>query len=133
MIYSFVVDRLKSVDALGGKLYPVGVCIDDIYTADNDFAFAVYTFKSRTPIKDLEGDLHHYVDEVIIDFVGRLYDGIHGLYAAVEAAFDMQDSSTDSGEYIFSVDCSSPEADAFDAEYGLLRRTMLVTIQWCPV
>lgn len=133
MIYDFIVDRLKSVDSLKGNLFPTGVCIDDIYSADDsDFFFAVYTFKSRTPVRDLEGDLHHYVEEVTIDFVGKLYDQLHIRYDAVEAAFQVLNEETQTGEYIYSVTCSSPEPDAFDPDFGLLRRSMLVTIHWVP-
>lgn len=133
MIYNFVVDRLEQVDGMKDRIFPVGVNIDDIYTADNDFFFSVYNFQRRTPEYDLEGDLHHYTEEIVVDFIGRLYDKLHEAYAAVENAFCVGDISTDTGEYIFSVRCSSPQPDAFDPEYGLLRRTMLVTIQWCPV
>ena len=132
MIYDFVVDRLKQAKELGENIFPVGVNIDDIYTADNDFAFTVYTFKRRTPIYDLEGELHHYADDIIVDFIGRVYDRIHAMYDAAEEVFTVSDSDTEAGEYIFSARCSSPEPDAYDAEYGLLRRTMLVAIDWCP-
>lgn len=131
MIYDFIVDRLKQAEGLGENIFPVGVNIDDIYTADNDFAFTVYTFNRRTPEYDLEGDLHHYTDEVIIDFIGRMYHTIHAMYDATEKAFTVSDLDTGAGEYIFSSRCTSPEPDAFDADHGLLRRTMLVTIQWC--
>lgn len=133
MIYDYVVDRLLQADGLGKNVFPVGVNIDDIYTADNDFSFTVYTFKSRQPHYDLEGDLHHYTEEVIVDFVGRLYGKIHALYDAVETAFTECNVATDTGEYICSAHCSSPEPDAFDVDYGLLRRTMLVTIDWYPI
>lgn len=133
MIYDFVVNRLEQADGLGENIFPVGVNIDDIYTADNDFFFTVYTFKGRQPQYDLEGDLHHYTEEVIVDFIGRIYSTIHALYDAAEASFVGCDFDTDTGEHICSVRCSSPEPDAFDVEYGLLRRTMLVTIDWFPV
>lgn len=133
MIYDFILSRLSQVEALKGKVFPVGVNIDDIYSADNDFAFTVYCCSRRTPTYDLEGNLHHYDDEVIVDFIGRMYHTVHTMYDDVEKTFAVSDLDTGTGEYIFSVSCSSPEPDAFDVEYGLLRRTMLVTIQWCPV
>lgn len=133
MIYDFIVGCLKQADGLGENIFPVGVNIDDIYTADNDFSFVVYTCIRRTPEYDLEGELHHYTDEVLIDFIGRMYHSIHAMYDAAEKAFTISDLDTGAGEYIFSSRCSSPEPDAFDAEYGLLRRTMQVSIQWCPI
>jgi len=133
MIYDFIVDRLTKSEGLGKNIFPVGVNIDDIYTADNDFAFTVYTCKSRNPEYDLEGELHHYTDLVLIDFIGRMYHSIHAMYDAVEKSFTVSDLNTGTGEYIYSSSCESPEPDAFDVDHGLLRRTMLVTIQWCPV
>jgi len=133
MIYDFIVERLKQTKELGEDIFPVGVNIDDIYTADNDFAFTVYTCIRRTPEYDLEGNLHHYADEVVIDFIGRMYHTIHAMYDAAETSFTVSNLDTGAGEYIFSSRCSSPEPDAFDAEYGLLRRTMQVSIQWCPI
>lgn len=133
MIYDFIVDRLSRAEGLGVNVFPVGVNIDDIYTADNDFAFTVYTFNRRTPEYDLEGALHHYTEEVLVDFIGRRYDGIHAMYDAVEKAFRVSDSGTGTGEWIYSVRCSNPQPDAFDPDSGLLRRTMLVTINWVPV
>jgi len=133
MIYDFIVERLKQAEDLGENIFPVGVNIDGIYTADNDFAFTVYTCSRRTPEYDLEGALHHYTDEVIIDFIGRMYHNVHAMYEAAEKAFAVTDLDDGMGEYIFSARCSSPEPDAFDADYGLLRRTMVVVIQWCPL
>lgn len=133
MIYNFVIDRLGSVEGLSETLYPTGVDISEIYTTDNDFFFSVYTFKSRTPEYDLGGDLHHYTEEILVDFVGRMYDKLHAAYDAVETAFRVSNVCTDTGEYIFSVKCSSPQPDAFDIDCDLIRRTMLVTIDWCPV
>lgn len=133
MIYDFVIARLKGSEGLGEHIFPVGVNIDDIYTADNDFSFTVYTFNQRTPEYDLEGNLHHYTEEILIDFIGRRYDRIHAMYDAVEKSIFVSNLDTASGEYVFSARCSSPEPDAFDADHGLLRRTMLVTILWCPM
>ena len=133
MIYDFIVDRLKQADGLGENVFPVGVNIDTIYTADNDFAFTVYTCTRRTPEYDLEGNLHHYKEEVLIDFVGRMYHSIHAMYDSTEKSFTVSDLDTGTGEYIFSSRCACPEPDAFDVDYGLLRRTMLVTIRWCPL
>lgn len=133
MIFDFITSRLKGVESLKGNVFPTGVCIDDIEDTDGDFFFSVYTFKSRTPVKDLEGGLHHYTEEVMVDFVGKLYDKLHARYSDVEAALNVSNSDTGTGEYIFSVTCSSPEPDTFDPEYALLRRAMLVTINWCPI
>ena len=133
MIYDFIVSRLNSASALGPNVFPVGVNIDDIYSAENDFAFTVYTCKSREPEYDLEGGIHHYSDQVIVDFIGRLYHRLHEMYADTESAFSVSDLDTGNGEYIHSVRCSSPEPDAFDPEHGLLRRTMLISIDWSPM
>ena len=133
MIYDFIVDRLKNAEGLGENIFPVGVNIDDIYTPENGFAFTVYTCSKRTPEYDLEGELHHYKEEVLIDFIGRMYDKIHAMYDATEKSFTVSEYDTGGGEYIFSSRCASPEPDAFDVDHGLLRRPMLVTILWCPV
>ena len=133
MIYEYVLGRLKSVPILGADIYPVGVNIDDIYTADNDFAFTVYTFRSRTPVTDLDGELHHYRDEVIVDFISRLYDKVHGMYDCASEALSVACLDTGNGEWIQNAECLSTEPDAYDPEYGLYRRSMLVRIDWTPV
>lgn len=133
MIYDFVTNRLKKVKEIGENVFPVGVNIDDIYSTDVSFSFTVYTFVRRTPDLDLEGDLHHYTEEVLVDFVGYLYQSIHAMYDAVEKAFLVSNLDTETGEYIFSIRCASPQPDAFDPDLGLLRRTMQLTIQWVPV
>lgn len=133
MIYDFIADGLKKVKEIGENVYPVGVNIDDIFSKNNDFSFTVYTFVRRTPEVDLEGELHHYTEEVLVDFIGYLYQNIHAMYDAVEKAFTVSDFNTGTGEYIFSIRCASPQPDAFDPELGLLRRTMQMTIQWVPV
>lgn len=128
MIYEFIKTRLQSVDGLQEKVFPPGVCIDEV-----EGAFAVYTLKKRTPVRDLSGELHHYVEEVSVDFVGEIYDELHELYCAAEESFNVSNLDTGHGEYIFSVAISSPEPETFDPNYALLRRTMLVYIHWCPI
>jgi hypothetical protein len=133
MIYDFVSNKLKAVATVGENVFPVGVNIDDIYSTDQEFSFTVYTFTRRTPEVDLEGDLHHYKEEVLVDFIGYLYEKVHAMYDAVEKAFTVSNLDTGTGEYVFSIRCSSPQPDAFDPELGLLRRTMQLSIQWVPV
>lgn len=128
MIYEFVKDRLRTVEGLHANVYPTGVCIDDIAGA-----FAVYTLKKRTPVKDLSGEVHHYVEEIVVDFLGALYDELHELYCDAEEALDVANLETGSGEYIFSIGCESQEPDAFEPNEELLRRSMLVTIIWCQI
>ena len=128
MIYQFLRGRLESVQALEGKVYPTTVCIDDI-----EGPFAVYTYKSRTAVCDLSGDVHHYNEEILLDFLGASYDDLHELYRQAESALAVSNFDTGNGEYIVSVTCSSPERDNVNLENGLLRRTMMVTIRWCPV
>ena len=133
MIYDFVANRLRQVEGIGENVFPVGVNIDDIYTTDANFSFTVYTFTRRDPEFDLEGELHHYTEQVQVNFVGYLYEGIHAMYDAVEKAFSVSNLGTETGEYIYSIRCASPQPDAFDPDLGLLSRTMQLTIQWVPV
>lgn len=128
MIYQFLKSRLETVPALAGAVYPTTVNIDEI-----EGTFAVYTFKGRTPVSDLSGDVHHYVESILLDFLGDSYDELHELYYQAEAALAVSNSDTGNGEYIFSVACANAEPDSFNSETHLLRRTMQVTILWCPV
>ena len=128
MIYQFLKSRLESVPALAGAVYPTTVNIDEI-----EGTFAVYTFKGRTPVSDLSGDVHHYVESILLDFLGDSYDELHELYYQAEAAFAVSNLDTGNGEYIFSVACANAEQDSFNPGTHLLRRTMQVTILWCPV
>lgn len=128
MIYQFLKDRLETVPALAGAVYPTTVNIDDV-----EGAFAVYTYRDRTPVSDLSGEVHHYAESILLDFLGESYDELHELYFQAETALSVSNLDTGNGEYIFSVSCASTEPDKFNAETNLLRRTMLVTIRWCPV
>lgn len=128
MIYQFLKSRLGSVPALTEAVYPTTVNIDEI-----EGTFAVYTFKGRTPVSDLAGDIHHYVETILLDFLGNSYDELHELYYQAEAALAVSNYDTGNGEYIFSVICANAEPDKFSPETHLLRRTMQVTILWCPV
>ena len=128
MIYQFLKARLETVPALTGAVYPTTVNIDDV-----EGAFAVYTCRDRIPVSDLSGEVHHYVESILLDFLGESYDELHELYCQAETALSVSNLDTGNGEYIFSVSCASTEPDKFNAETNLLRRTMLVTIRWCPV
>lgn len=128
MIYEFVKERLQTVEGLRENVFPTGVNIDEV-----EGAFAVYTLKKRTPIKDLSAEVHHYVEEFLVAFLGEVYDELHELYCAAEAAFDVSEFDTGHGEYIFSVNCENTEPDALDVDTALLCRSMLVTINWCPI
>ena len=128
MIYQFLKGRLESVPALTGAVYPTTVCIDGI-----EGAIVVYTYEGRTPFADLSGEVHHYEEIILLDFLGEIYDELHELYCLAEQALTVSNSDTGNGEYIFSVKCSSTESDKFHPDTHLLRRTMRVTIRWCPV
>lgn len=133
MIYKFIIDRLEESGIEPDLIFPVGANLDGVLTPSQDVHFAVYTIRSRDPEYDLEGDLHHYREDVLVDFIARRYDTVHRLYDRAERKFSSFDPEASEDEYIFSVACSSPEPDAFDPEFGLYRRTMLVRINWSPV
>ena len=128
MIYQFLLSRLETVPALVGAVYPTTVNIDDI-----EGSFAVYTYKDRTPVADLSGNVHHYVENILLDFLGESYDELHEIYHRAEAALAVSNLDTGNGEYIFSASCASVEPDKFSLDTHLMRRTMQVTIRWCPV
>lgn len=125
MIYEFLIDRLGPV--MDQQVYPSGVCIDDIPSP-----FAVYTYKDRTAIRDLGGELHHYQESVTLDFLGELYDQLHELARQAEDLLTVSNYDTGHGEYIFSASCASPEPDSFDPDTGLHRRTVQLNMDWCP-
>ena len=133
MIYKFIIDRLEASGIEPDLIFPVGANLDGVLTPNPDVHFAVYTIRSREPEYDLEGEIHRYREDVLVDFIARRYDLVHRLYDQAERAFLGFDPDGGDDEYIFSVACSSPEPDAFDPEFGLYRRTMLVRINWTPV
>lgn len=128
MIYQYLTGQLNTVPALEGKAYPTTACIDDV-----EAPFVIYTYKDQTTVSDLSGDVHHYAENILLDFLGLDYDQLHELYRQAESALVVSNYDTGNGEYIFSVNCLSPEPDGFNRETWLLRRTMQVTILWCPV
>lgn len=133
MIYEFIIDRLKDSGIAEDLIFPVGAKVDKILKQDTGVHFAVYTIRSRDPEYDLEGEIHRYREDVLVDFIARLYDRVHRMYDSAEKAFLGFDQDTGKGEWIHSVECSSPEPDACDQELGLYRRTMLVRINWTPM
>ena len=51
MIYDFIANRLKTVEEIGENVFPVGVNIDDIYSANSDFSFTVYAAGSKHQLR----------------------------------------------------------------------------------
>ena len=133
MIYEFIIEQLKGSGIENELIFPVGANLDGVITPDPELHFAVYTIRSRTPEYDLSMDVHRYREEVLIDFIARRYDRVHRMYDSAERVFVASDPDTWEDEWIHSVECSSPEPDAFDPEFGLYRRTMLLKINWTPV
>lgn len=129
MIYSFIKEKLESVETLAEKVFPIGVLIDDM-----NIPAAVYQRKDRTPVRELSGEVHHYVETIGVDFLDESYDTVQELWWAARDVLEaVQNQSTGTGAYIFSIECASGEGDSVDMELELQRREMLVTVRWCPV
>lgn len=129
MLFEAIKAALESVPALADKVFPLSVVIDDTPPP-----FAVYTFGEQTAVTDLNGAVHHYTDEIIIDFWAETYDQAHELFRAAEAALRAAANSDDGcGEYIFGVACGSQDSDAAESSLGLQIRRMVATVQWCDL
>lgn len=128
MIYEFIRQRLEMDEKLRDKVFPTGVCLDEV-----ELPIAVYTEKETTPVTDLSGEVHHYKTQYTVDLLGEDFDELHGLY--LQAAKDLKVSNLDTGngEYIFSSGAYAPEPDAWDQNFNLLRRSMKVDIAWCEL
>lgn len=127
MIFEFLRKRLEDIPDLSDKIFPTGATIDDL-----DGPMVVYSFKKRTPIKDLSGEVHHYTEEIVLDFLGQDYDQLHELYCEAEETLSVSNLYTGTGEYIFDSTAISPEPDTHDLDTGLIRRTMQLNVNWCP-
>lgn len=129
MIYEVIKAAIETVEPLTGKVFPTSVVVDE-----EEPPFAVYTFGEQTAVTDLSGAVHHYVDEVLIDFWAATYDQVWELYRAAEHALRaMADREDGCGECIFGVECGSPNNDAADLDLGLNFRRMTVSVQWCDL
>lgn len=127
MIFEFLRMRLEGISALSGKIFPTGATIDEM-----DGPMVVYSFAKRIPTKDLSGEIHHYTEEIILDFLGQDYDQLHELYCHAEEALSVSNQDTGAGEYIFFSAAISPEPETHDPDTGLIRRTMQLNVIWCP-
>lgn len=128
MIFEFLRKQLETIPDLVGKVLPTGATIDDL-----DGPMVVYSFSKRIPTKDLSGEVHHYTEEIMLDFLGQDYDLLHELYYLAEEALSVSNLDTGAGEYIFSTTALSPEPETHDLETGLIRRTMQLNVIWCPI
>lgn len=128
MIYEFIRQRLERNGKLLDKVFPTGVCLDDLV-----LPIAVYTDNGTTPEADLSGEVHHYKTQYTVDLLGEDFDELHGLY--LQAAKDLKVSNLDTGngEYVFSARAYATEPDAWDKDFGILRRSMKVDINWCEL
>lgn len=128
MIYEFMRAALEKLDGLEDKVFPPGVCVDDV-----DGPFVVYTFGSRRPVTDLSGEVHHYEETVTLEFLGPVYDKLHELYLQAEDALNVSNYDTGCGEYIFGTSCSSSSPDGHYRDAALYSRTMQWNVYWCPI
>lgn len=129
MIYDFLIDQLEGVCGLTGGVYPPGVCIDDV-----EPPFAVYFFEQTTAARDLSGAVHHYTDTIRVDFIGEHYDAIFSIWAeARDMLQNVSNLDTGHGEYVFSVSCGAADADTADVDTDLMRKSLMITVLWCPL
>lgn len=123
MITENVVQALETVPELKNKVFPGGVCIDDIAPP-----MAVYVAQKSRPFRVLNGKIHHYTETVGVDFLAKTYDECHALYAAAEeAAYSLSQIPG-----IWGVEVSAEEPDAAMIDLDLVRRSMRITFERRP-
>lgn len=129
MIFEYIRSQLEKIDELKGNVFPSGgAVIDEI-----EGPFVEYVFQKRTSVRDLSGEIHHYRDEIVLGFQGTDYDTLHDLYFRAEELLAVTNQNTGSGEYIFSVETSSPAPDGYNSDNNLLIRMLQLNVIWCPI
>lgn len=128
MIYEFIRQRLELDEKLRDKVFPTGVCLDDLV-----LPIAVYTDNGTTPVTDLSGEVHHYKTPYTVDLLGEDFDELHSLYLTAAKNLKVSNLDTGMGEYAFSSHAYATEPDAWDQNFNLLRRSMKVDINWCEL
>ena len=129
MIYETIKRTAEAVPELAGSVFPTGACVDDV-----EAPFAIYSFGEQTEITDLSGNVHHYVDEILIYFFAATYDQVHALYRDAQKKMrSLANAATGDGQYIFGVTCEADKEDGLDLNLELMTRAMKVTVQWCDL
>ena len=127
MLYEYLVAALESLPELRNNVYPTGVCIDEV-----EPPICVYTFMNNNKVAELSGEVHHEVDEIMVDILSPYFSTAYSVSRQVESLFQaVSNLDTEHGVYIFSGEASIPQQDGFDVETGLYRRGVLVRLCWC--
>ena len=129
MIYEWLVDKLEAVEALGEKVYPVAVCVDDV-----EPPLAIYKTLNTDYVRDISGDVHHVAEVVEITLLGPDYETLHQIaQAAVEGLEAVSNLDTGTGEWLFSAMCDQAEPEGFDTTMGIMSKTIRVTLRYCSM
>ena len=138
MIYQTIRATLEQLPALQpvrdedgeeqGRVYPPGVCIDDV-----TLPIAVYARGECAEVVDLCGRVHHYSEQVTVDILAKTYDEVQELSWAAEKALRALGGTETEDAYVFGVQITVPEPDGADADLELQRRSLRLTVQWCPL
>ena len=129
MIYETIKRTVEAVPELAGSVFPTGASVADV-----EAPFAIYSFGEQAEVSDLSGNVHHYIDEVLIYLYAETYDQVHALYRSAQQRMKgLANAATGDGQYIFGVQCEADKEDGIDLNLDLMARALKVTVQWCDL
>lgn len=112
---------LESVPALSHKVKPHGLSLENIRPP-----LAAYTVTGPDPYRSLSGKVHHYSLVLTADILAKTFDECQAIYAE---AIDALGAIT-GGNNILRLECSSTDADAYVAEFDMMRKQLVISVDW---
>lgn len=124
MVEDYIVSKLNAVCDLSGQIYPTAAPVGDCNSP-----FVIYTVMSSVPTRDLSGDIVSILDTIRVDLYSDDYDALCSLAQTVEDALTSECEEYED-LYIFYSHVSRGEADGFDMNMELHRKTISVTVRY---
>lgn len=124
MVENYIVFKLNTVTELSGQIYPTAAPVGDC-----DPPFAIYTVMSSVPAYDLYGDVVSILDTIRVDLYGDDYDALCALAQTTENSLKAECEEYDD-LYVFYSRVSRGEADGFDMNMELHRKTLTVAVRY---
>lgn len=124
MVEDYIVSKLNTVCDLSEQIYPTAAPVGDC-----DPPFVIYTVMSSVPTHDLYGDIVSILDTIRVDLYSDDYDALCALAQTVEDALTSECVEYED-LYIFYSHVSRGEADGFDMNMALHRKTLSVAVRY---
>lgn len=124
MVEDYILSKLNTICDLSRQIYPTAAPVGDCHPP-----FVIYTVMSSVPTWDLSGDIVSILDTIRVDLYSDDYDALCALAQTVEDALTSKCEEYED-LYIFYSHVSRGEADGFDMNMELHRKTLSVAVRY---